>query len=71
MKEKSIEEYINEEGKYKAYSLFPFGDNSYTDILDMYNKIKELCTEPSKNIFMPMMKNLIIQCIYMDQIIRQ
>ena len=48
MKEKSIEEYINEEGKYKAYSLFPFGDNSYTDTLDMYNKIKELCIEPSK-----------------------
>lgn len=48
MKEKSIEEYINEGGKYKAYSLFPFGDNPYTDTLDMYNKIKELCTEPSK-----------------------
>lgn len=48
MKRKSIVEYINGVGKYKGYSLFPFGDDSYNDIDDMYNRISKLCQEDGK-----------------------
>ena len=45
MKRKTISKEINEIGKYKGYSLFPFGDKSYKDIDDMFNKIETLCNE--------------------------
>lgn len=48
MKDKSIIEEINEQGKYKAYKLFPFGKNAYTDLDDMMNKINALCKKSGK-----------------------
>lgn len=39
---------INEKGKYCGYNLFPFGDNAYNDINDLYNKIEILCNEDGK-----------------------
>lgn len=48
MKEKTIVESINEEGKYKAYGLYPFGAEPYTDALDMYSRIEKYCNEEGK-----------------------
>ena len=45
---KSIMEEINEKGKYKGYTLFPFGDNAYSTLDDMYDKIEKLCNEKGK-----------------------
>ncbi len=45
---KTIIDSINEQGLYKGYKLFPFGDNSYTNINDMYNKIEEYCNLKEK-----------------------
>ena len=45
---KCIYDEINEQGKYKAYNLFPFGDNAYKDMDDMFTTIKEKCTEEGK-----------------------
>ena len=42
MKTKTIMEEINENGKYKAYSLFPFGENAYNDLDEMINQIEDL-----------------------------
>ena len=45
---KSITDEINEKGNYKGYSLFPFGDKSYSNLDEMYNKIEILCNEEGK-----------------------
>ena len=45
---KSISEEIMEKGKDKGYILFPFGEDPYTDLDDMYNKIERLCKEEGK-----------------------
>ena len=36
---------INEKTKYSGYCLFPFGDNAYKDLDDMYKIISEKCKE--------------------------
>lgn len=45
---KSITEEINEKGKDSGYILFPFGENPYTNIEDLYNKIEILCNKEGK-----------------------
>ena len=45
---KSISEEINEKGIDNGYNLFPFGENPYTDIDDMFNRIEKLCSESGK-----------------------
>ena len=45
---KSISEEINEVGTYRGYNLFPFGENPYSNIDDMFNKIEKLCKEDGK-----------------------
>ena len=42
---KSIMDQINEVGKYKAYSLFPFGNNSYNSLDELFEMIEEKCNE--------------------------
>ena len=42
---KTIMDDINEEGIYKGYTLFPFGDNPYRDLDDMFSIIEEKCNE--------------------------
>lgn len=42
---KTLVDEINEKGKYKAVELFPFGENKYNDIDDMFNII---CEETKK-----------------------
>jgi hypothetical protein len=36
---------INERGIYKGYTLFPFGENPYSDLKDMVSIIEEKCNE--------------------------
>jgi predicted AlkP superfamily pyrophosphatase or phosphodiesterase len=45
---KSIMEEINEKGVDSAFTLFPFGENPYSDVDDMYNKIEVLCNTNGK-----------------------
>ena len=45
---KSIMDELNEVGKYKGYTLFPFGDNAYTDLDDMFKIIEDKCREDGK-----------------------
>lgn len=45
---KSIETEINEQTKYKGYTLFPFGINPYKDLDDMFSIIEEKCNEDGK-----------------------
>lgn len=45
---KTIMDEINEKGKYKGYTLFPFGDNPYKDRDDLYNIIENLCNNDDK-----------------------
>ena len=45
MKTKTIMDEINEKTDYKGYTLFPFGENSYNNIDDMFHIIKEKCSE--------------------------
>lgn len=45
---KTINEEINEKGIDKGYILFPFGENPYKDIDDMYKIIEEKAKEPGK-----------------------
>ena len=45
---KSIDEEINEKGIYKGYKLFPFGDNCYKTLDEMFNRIKLLCKGKGK-----------------------
>ena len=42
---KSIMEQINEVGKYKAYSLFPFGSGAYNSLDELFEMIEEKCNE--------------------------
>ncbi len=48
MKRKTIMDDINEETASKAYTLFPFGENAYKDLNDMYKIIEEKCNEDGK-----------------------
>jgi len=48
MKTKSIMDDINEQTEYKGYTLFPFGDNAYRDLDDLFNIIVEKCNEEGK-----------------------
>lgn len=45
---KPITTEINESGKYEGYQLFPFGENHYTDLDDMYNRIESLCKKEGR-----------------------
>ena len=45
---KTIMEEINETTNYKGYTLFPFGENAYKDLDDMYNIIEKKCNEEGK-----------------------
>ncbi len=45
---KSISEEINEKGLYKGYLLFPFGNNAYNSIDDMFKQIEVLCNEDGR-----------------------
>lgn len=48
LKKKTIVKQINEKGEYKAYKLFPFGEDAYEDLEEMIARIKKLCSEPGK-----------------------
>jgi len=48
MKTKSIMDEINKKTEYKGYTLFPFGENSYKDLDDMFNIIEEKCNKDGK-----------------------
>ena len=45
---KTIMDDINEKGKFSGYGLFPFGDNAYQSIDEMFNRIEEKCHENGK-----------------------
>ncbi len=45
---KPITAEINEMGKYKGYSLFPFGENSYKSLDELFNIIEKRCNEDGK-----------------------
>ncbi|MEE3343810.1 MAG: alkaline phosphatase family protein [Bacilli bacterium] len=45
---KTIMDDINEMGKDKGYGLFPFGEDAYTDIDDMFKRIEDLCSKDGK-----------------------
>lgn len=65
----TITEQINKKRKYKSKMIYPFGEDCYTNIDDMFEKIKKECEKMVKNIFMHIMKSQIIQCTNMDQIV--
>ena len=48
MKTKSIMEEINEKGKYKGYTLFPFGEDAYNDLDELFEIIEKKCNEEGK-----------------------
>lgn len=45
---KPITKEINEAGKYKGYTLFPFGENCYETLDDMFDRIETLCNNDGK-----------------------
>ena len=45
---KSISTEINEKKLYKGYTLFPFGENCYSNLDEMYDRIEQLCKEDGK-----------------------
>lgn len=45
---KSICEEINENGKYKGYELFPFGQNPYLNYSDLLTQVEHLCNKQGK-----------------------
>ena len=45
---KSISEEINEIGVYKGYRYFPFGENHYNSLDDLFETIEERCNEEGK-----------------------
>ena len=45
---KTIMKEINEKGKYKGYKIFPFGENAYTSIDEMFKIVEEKCKEDGK-----------------------
>lgn len=65
----TITEQINKKGKYKSKMIYPFGEEKYLTIDDMFEKIKKNVKKKAENIFMPIMKNQIIQCIHMVPIV--
>lgn len=65
---KTISKEINENGLYKGYSLFPFGDKAYSTLDDMYERIEKLCNEEEKNTYMHMILTRIILCTKLDVI---
>lgn len=42
---KTIMDELNEKTDYKGYTLFPFGENAYKDLDDMYKIIEDKCNE--------------------------
>ena len=48
MNRKPITSEINDHGKYRGYSLFPFGENAYNDFDDLFKTIEEKCNEDGK-----------------------
>lgn len=48
MKTKSIMDEINDVGIYKGYTLFPFGEEPYKDLVDLMQIIKNKCDEEGK-----------------------
>lgn len=48
MKTKSIMDEINEKTADRGYTLFPFGDNPYKDLDDMFDIIEKRCAEKGK-----------------------
>lgn len=59
----TISEEINEKGLYKGYTLFPFGENPYSDLDDMYNIIDKLCSEEGKKYIYAYDTDPDIQCM--------
>ena len=45
---KEITDEINEIGIYQGYKLYPFGENRYSDLDDMLNRLEELCCKEGK-----------------------
>ena len=45
---KTINKEIKEKGIDKGYTLFPFGENCYSNLDDMYDRIEKLCNEDGK-----------------------
>ncbi len=45
---KSIMDELNEKGKYQGYTLFPFGENHYHSLDDMYQIIADKCQKDGK-----------------------
>ena len=45
---KTISEEINEKGLYKGYNIFPFEDNAYSNLDEMFERIEKLCNEDGK-----------------------
>ena len=45
---KSISEEIRDKGVDQGYTFFPFGENPYENLDDLYNKIEKLCNEDGK-----------------------
>ena len=45
MIEKSIMDELNEKSIYRGYTLFPFGENAYSNLDDMYRIIENRCDE--------------------------
>ena len=45
---KSISKEIKEAGKYEGYTLYPFGENKYNSLDEMFSIIENKCNEPSK-----------------------
>ena len=45
---KTIMDEINENEFYKGYGIFPFGDNPYKDIDEMFERIEKYCNEDGK-----------------------
>ncbi|MBQ9315111.1 MAG: alkaline phosphatase family protein [Clostridia bacterium] len=48
MKTRSITEEINLRGEDKGYGLFPFGDDAYEDVDEMFERIVKLCNMEGK-----------------------
>lgn len=67
----TIADEINNNGKYKAMELFPFGSNPYQNLDDMLNIIKEETKNQVINIFMPMILNQIILCMNLVPLVKK
>ena len=45
---KTIEEEINEHGKYQGYTIFPFGEGCFKSVDEMFDRIEALCSQEGK-----------------------